>query len=146
MIIEEGFWDKEVVERQVTAHEALKIMVPINEAKRLWEVNIYLISLFLCRFYCAILYSFKTEETFQLVCSIISDPTCVLYDLGRCSTSGDCQNTFILKKISEKCIDSYVEFMINLSRIKSKLFRDFYFFEVISRIRDKNKTGGIENG
>jgi hypothetical protein len=46
MIIEEGYWDKEVVERQVTAQEALEIMLPINEAQQLWEVNIYLIALF----------------------------------------------------------------------------------------------------
>lgn len=46
MTIEEGFWDKQVVEKQVTAQEALEIMLPINEAKQLWDVNIYLIALF----------------------------------------------------------------------------------------------------
>ncbi|WP_226678444.1 hypothetical protein [Mesobacillus jeotgali] len=46
MTFEVGFWDKQVVERQVTAQEALEIMMPVNEAKQLWEVNIYLIALF----------------------------------------------------------------------------------------------------
>ena len=46
MTIEAGFWDKQVDERQVTAQEALEIMLPINEAKQLWKINIYIISLF----------------------------------------------------------------------------------------------------
>lgn len=50
MTIEKGAWTKQVDERQVTAHEALEVMLPINEAKQLWEVNIYLISLFAALF------------------------------------------------------------------------------------------------
>lgn len=46
MTIEKGVWNKQVVERQVTAQEALEVMLPINEANQLWTINIYLISLF----------------------------------------------------------------------------------------------------
>ena len=46
MTIEKGVLNKRVDERQVTAQEALEIMLPINEAEQLWEVNIYLIALF----------------------------------------------------------------------------------------------------
>ncbi|MBT2692757.1 hypothetical protein [Bacillus sp. ISL-55] len=46
MTIEKGVWDKQVDERQVTAQEALEIMMPINEANQLWKMNIYLISFF----------------------------------------------------------------------------------------------------
>jgi hypothetical protein len=46
MTVEKGIWDKQVDERQVTAQEALEVMLPINEARQLWEVNIYLIALF----------------------------------------------------------------------------------------------------
>lgn len=46
MTIEKGVWDKQVDERQVTAQEALEIMLPINKAMQLWKINIYTISLF----------------------------------------------------------------------------------------------------
>ena len=62
MTIEEGFRDKQAVERQVTANEALEIMLPINEAKQLWEVNIYLIALF-AAFFIALFYtSLKSQR------------------------------------------------------------------------------------
>ncbi|MGV2941598.1 hypothetical protein AB5I83_18500 [Mesobacillus sp. LC4] len=82
MLIEEGFWDKDVVERQVTAHEALEIMVPINEAKRLWEVNIYLIALFAAVFITLFFTPLKPKKHFRwyvvlylifLVCFILWD-------------------------------------------------------------------------
>lgn len=82
MLIEEGFWDKDVVERQVTAHEALEIMVPINEAKRLWEVNIYLIALFAAVFIALFFTPLKQKKHFRwfvlldlifLVCFILWD-------------------------------------------------------------------------
>ncbi|MBS8266357.1 hypothetical protein DYI25_18195 [Mesobacillus boroniphilus] len=46
MTIEKGVWNKQVDERQVTAQEALDVMLPINETNQLWKMNIYLIALF----------------------------------------------------------------------------------------------------
>ena len=46
MTIEKGVWNKRVDERQVTTQEALEVMLPINEANQLWNMNIYLIALF----------------------------------------------------------------------------------------------------
>jgi len=46
MTVEKGIWNKQVDESQVTAQEALEVMLPINEAKQLWKINIYTISLF----------------------------------------------------------------------------------------------------
>jgi hypothetical protein len=65
MTIEERFWDKQVVERQVTAQEALEIMLPINEAKRLWGLNIYLISLFAAVFMALFFTSLKHKKYFK---------------------------------------------------------------------------------
>ncbi|WNF23382.1 hypothetical protein [Mesobacillus jeotgali] len=65
MTMEEGFWDKQVVEKQVTPQEALEIMLPINEAKQLWEVNIYLIALFAAVFIALFFTPLKTKKYFR---------------------------------------------------------------------------------
>jgi hypothetical protein len=64
MTIEKGLLDQQVVERQVTAQEALKIMMPINEANQLWKMNIYLIPLFAAIFIALFLTPLRPKKNF----------------------------------------------------------------------------------
>lgn len=62
MTIEKGVWDKQMDERQVTAQEALEVMLPINEANQLWKINIYLIPLFAAAFISLVYSPFRPKR------------------------------------------------------------------------------------
>lgn len=65
MTIEKGGWNKQVDERQVTAQEALEVMLPINEANQLWKINIYLIPLFAAAFIALVYSPFRPKRNFK---------------------------------------------------------------------------------
>ncbi|MDV2682766.1 hypothetical protein RYX56_00105 [Alkalihalophilus lindianensis] len=50
MIIEEGFVQKERYQVEVTTSQALRVVLPITEAKQLWNVNLAIFSLLVAAF------------------------------------------------------------------------------------------------
>lgn len=54
MTIEEGYVNKEIYSIEVTTNQALKVLLPIYEAKQLWEMNLtiffFLVGLFVASF------------------------------------------------------------------------------------------------
>ncbi|UYZ22463.1 hypothetical protein [Mesobacillus jeotgali] len=52
-------------ERQVSAQEALGILLPINEANQLWKINIYTISLFAAAFIALVFSPFRPKRNFK---------------------------------------------------------------------------------
>ncbi|MBT2642795.1 hypothetical protein J7I80_11200 [Bacillus sp. ISL-41] len=65
MTVEKGMWTRQVDERQVTAQEALEIMLPLNEANQLWKINIYLIPLFVAAFIALVYSPFRPKRHFK---------------------------------------------------------------------------------
>ncbi|KHF39383.1 hypothetical protein [Halalkalibacter okhensis] len=65
MLIEEGFINKERYEAQMTAGQALKVVMAINQANSLWMISIFQISVFLTGLFMLLSTPFRNRKSFK---------------------------------------------------------------------------------
>ncbi|KQL34344.1 hypothetical protein [Psychrobacillus sp. FJAT-21963] len=66
LTIEEGFVKKEKYNVQGTAIQAIKVMLPINQANEMWKLNIYILSLFITVFFVLFLKPLRPKKNLKM--------------------------------------------------------------------------------